>query len=109
MNQLEEALLDELTDGAEPKLLLRSRSRIDAGRWWLRNPVWICITENELILFAVARRRYVERVPLSLCKSSHYAAAMGVLVIDPAENLRIKHLSLTPRESLDVLDYLIKK
>lgn len=109
MNELESDLLEELTQGAEPKLLLRTRTRIDAGRWWLRNPVWICITENELILFAVARRRYVERASLSLCNSSHYAAATGVLVIDPAENLRIKHLSLTPRESLDVLDYLIKK
>lgn len=106
MNRLESALLDELTDGAEPELLLRSRTRIDAGRWWLRTPVWICITGSELILFAVARRQYVERVPLELCRSSHYAAITGELVIDPAESLRIKHLSLTPREALKVLDFL---
>lgn len=106
MNQVESALLDELTDGAEPELLLRSRTRIDAGRWWRRTPVWICITESELILFAVARRSYVERVPLDLCTASHYAATTGVLVIDPAETLRIKQLSLTPREALNVLDFL---
>ncbi|MFN4942899.1 MAG: hypothetical protein ACK5G9_03795, partial [Akkermansiaceae bacterium] len=77
MNQLESALLDELTNGGDPELLLRSRTRIDAGRWWRRNSVWICITKSELILFAVARRRYVERLPLADCRGSHYLAATG--------------------------------
>jgi hypothetical protein len=106
MTPTESALLKELTNGADPKLLLRTRTRIDCGRWWRRTPVWICITGNELILFAVARRRYVERVPLALCSASRYAAANGELVIDPAEILRIKHLALTPREALDVLEFL---
>jgi hypothetical protein len=109
MNQLEKALLDELTDGAEPKLLLRSRSRIDAGRWWRSTPVWICISESELILFAVARRRYVERVPLADCRSCHYTAATGELVINSAETLRMKRIRLTLREALDVIDFLTKK
>jgi hypothetical protein len=106
MNDLESALLDELTEGEDPELLLRSHTRIDAGRWWRRSCVWICITKSELILFAVARRRYVERVPLDLCLSSHYAPISGELVIDPVESLRIKHLALTPREALEVLHFL---
>lgn len=109
MNLLESALLEELTGGAEPRLLLRSRTRIDAGRWWRRTPVWICITDSELVLFAVARRTYLERVPLTDCRSSRYSAITGELVIDPAESLRIKHLSLTPREALDVMDSLKKQ
>ena len=109
MNQLETALLDELTEGCEPELLLRSRTRIDAGRWWRRNSVWICITKSELILFAVARRRYVERLPLADCHQSHYVAATGELVIDSSDTLRIKHVKLTPREALNVLDFLTKK
>lgn len=108
MNPTESALLKELTEGAEPKLLLRTRTRIDAGRWWRRNPVWLCITANELILFAVARRRYAERAPLADCHASHYAHATGELVIDPTETLRIKRLSLTPREALNALDFLKK-
>lgn len=106
MNGLESALQNELTGGAEPKLLLRTRTRIDAGRWWRSNPVWLCITANELILFAVARRRYAERVPLADCQASHYAHSTGELVIGPTETLRIKHLSLTPREALNALDFL---
>lgn len=109
MNELESALLDELTNGEEPKLLIRTRTRIDAGRWWLRTPVWLCITGNELILFAVARRCYTERIPLTDCHASHYAHASGELVIDPAESLRIKHLCLTPRDALNALDFLTKQ
>lgn len=108
MTQLESVLLKELTGGAEPKLLLRTRTRIDAGRWWRRTPVWLCITASELILFAVARRRYTERVPLADCQASHYAHSTGELVIDPTESLRIKRLSLTPREALNALDFLKK-
>jgi hypothetical protein len=106
MNGLESALLQELTGGAERKLLLRTRTRIDAGRWWRKTPVWLCITADELILFAVARRRYTGRAPLADCRSSHYAHATGELVINPTESLRIKRLSLTPREALDALDFL---
>lgn len=109
MNHLESALLDELTDEAEPKLLLRSRTRIDAGRWWRGTPVWICINGSELILFAVARRQYMERVPLTECHDSHYQAATGELVIDSAETLRMKRLKLTPREALNVIDFLTNK
>lgn len=108
MNGLESALLKELTGGAEPKLLLRTRTRIDAGRWWRSNPIWLCITADELILFAVARRRYTERIPLADCQASHYAHSTGELVIDPTESLRIKRLSLTPREALNALDFLKK-
>jgi hypothetical protein len=106
MNKKESALLQQLTGGAEPKFLLRTRSRIDAGRWWRSNPIWLCVSGDELILFAIARRRYVERVSLDLCKSSHYAPVTGEFVISPVETLEINHLSLTPREALDVLDFL---
>jgi hypothetical protein len=106
MNALESALLTELTGGAELKLLLRTRTRIDAGRWWRKTPVWLCITANELILFAVARRRFTERVLLSDCHTSHYTATTGELVIDSAQNLRMKRLNLTPRDALNVIEFL---
>ena len=106
MNELEEKLLREETGGAEPGLRIRTGTRIDLGRWWRSSPVWLCIVGNELILLAVARRRYFERVSLTDCRGSHYVHATGELVIDPTESLRIKRLSLSPREALDVLDFL---
>lgn len=109
MNELESALLQELTGGAEPKLLLRTRTRIDAGRWWCRTPVWLVVSGSELILFAVARRRYTERVTLADCHNSHYAATTGELVIDSAKTLRMKRIKLTPREALNAIDFLTNK
>jgi len=109
MNELESALLEELTNGSEPRLLLRTLTRIDAGRWWRSTPVWLCITDRELILFAVARRCYTERIPLSDCINSHYAHSSGELVIDPAETLHMKHVKLSPREALDAIDFLTHK
>lgn len=106
MNELEEKLLREETGGAEPKLRIRTGTRIDLGRWWRSNPVWLCVVGDELILLAVARRRYFERVSLADCRDSHYVHATGELVIDPTDALRIKHLSLSPRDALDVLDFL---
>lgn len=109
MNHLESALLDELTDGGDPELLLCSSTCIDAGRWWRRTPVWICITKSELILFAVASRRYVERVLRADCQDAHYLAFTGELVIDSAQTLRMKRIKLTPREALNVINHLVNK
>ena len=106
MNPKESALLQELTGGAEPKLLVRSRTRIDAGCWWRGTPVWLCITGNELLLFAVARRRYVDRVAIEDCHASHYSHAAGELMIKPSEKLRFGSFALSPKEALSVLDFL---
>jgi hypothetical protein len=106
MNELEERLLREETGGAEPRHRILTGTRIDLGRWWRSTPVWLCVVGNELVLLAVARRRYFERVPLAECQGSHYVHATGELVIDPTDALRIKHLSMSPREALEVLDFL---
>jgi len=104
MNELEEKLLRDETGGAGIKLRIRTGTRIDLGRWWRSSSVWLCVVGEELMLLAVARRRYFERVPLADCQASHYVHATGELVIDPADQLRIKHLSMSPREALEVLD-----
>ena len=106
MNELEQQLLRAECGAIDPKLCLRTGTKIDAGRWWCRTPVWLCVVGEELILLAVARRRYFERVKLADCQKSHYSHATGELVIEPTEQLRMKHLSLTPREALDVLPFL---
>ena len=109
MNRLEQQLLREETGDAEPRLCLRSRARIDAGRWWRRTPVWLCVMENELCMLAVARRRYVARIALSDCTASHYNHATGELVIVPGESLRFSRFPVSPREALRILSFLSKK
>lgn len=102
-NELEGLLWQEVAGGVEPRLRLRTGTRIDVGRWFRSNPVWLCVTASEVILLAVGRRRYAERVPISGCTASAYSHASGELVLSPAEGLRFKHLRMKPTEALKVL------
>ena len=106
MNRREQILLLEEFGETEPILRVRSRARIDAGRWWWRTPVWLCVVANELVMLAVARRRYIKRVPLADCQASHYNHATGELVIDPGVDLQFNRFPLTPRDALKILKLL---
>jgi len=104
MTLLEQSLLLEACGGREPRLLIRTRTRVDAGRWWRTTPLWLGIDGNDLFLLAVARRKYLERVPLADCHQSRYCHSSGLLMISPTERLRINHIAITPGEALRVLD-----
>ncbi len=104
MTPLETMLLHEACGGREPRLLQRTRTRVDAGRWWRTAPLWLAIDGDDLVLFAVARRKYLERVPLADCHASQYIHSTGQLSIAPTEALRIPQISLSPGEALRVLD-----
>jgi hypothetical protein len=99
-------LLLEATGGAELLLCLKTQTRLDAGCWWRRAPVWLCVTKEAVILLAVARRRYVERVLVKTCSESTYCAATGNLILSPVEGLEVSRLALSPAEALQVLRLL---
>ena len=99
-------MLQEVTDGVEPRLCLRTGTRIDAGRWWRRTPVWLCIMQEELILFAVAKRHYVQAAPIAACGETRYCHATGELVIAPVEGLEFDHLAMSPDNALKILSFL---
>lgn len=103
MNEMEKALLQETAGGAEQRLCLRTKTRVDAGRWWRSVPLWLCIAGDKLILLAVARRRYIQCVPLSDCALSEYCHATGELIIKPVEGLEFDHIAISPAEALKVL------
>ncbi|MFT4548764.1 MAG: hypothetical protein ACI8XO_001426 [Verrucomicrobiales bacterium] len=110
MNQRERQLLhEEVGDKAEARLCVRSRARIDAGRWWRRTPVWLCVVADELVMLAVARRRYVARVAIANCQQSHYNHATGELVIEPGEALQFSKFPLSPRDALGIIDLIQSK
>lgn len=106
LNEKEIALLQEATAGREPRLCLRTKTRIDAGRWWWPAPVWLCVMQDDVIVLAVARRRYLQRVPLAECAGSYYCHATGELVLAPVESLEIRQLALSPAEALQALGAL---
>jgi len=58
MNSVEKAVLRAEAGDTTPRLVIRSATRIDAGRWWRRTPLLLAVMEGELVVFAGARRRY---------------------------------------------------
>jgi hypothetical protein len=106
MTPLEQALLGEVIGPAEPLVLLRTRTRIDTGRWWRTSPLWLAVMQKESIVFAVGRRRYLERIPVAACHGSFYNHATGELVLSPAESLRFRQLRMKPSEALRILSLL---
>jgi len=103
MNQLEQQLLQETIGGGDPQLAVRTRTRIDTGRWWWPTRAWLCVMADELVVLAVSRRRYVSRTPLADCAATHYCHTTGELVIEPVEGLAFDRFRVTPREALGVL------
>lgn len=106
MNPLEQQLLQSETGAAEPRLRVRSGTRVDTGRWWRRSPLWLCVTDDELILLAVARRRFFARIPLRDAHASRYHHATGELVIEPGEELPLNRFKLPPEDALPILDLI---
>lgn len=106
MNSLEQQLLQTETGTAEPRLCIRSGTRVDTGRWWRRSPVWLCVTDHELIMLAVARRRFFARIALREAGASRYHHASGELVIEPGEALPLQSFKLAVPEALRILDLI---
>lgn len=106
MNELEQQLLREQVGVNKATLSIRCRAKIDAGRWWRKTPLWLCVVEDELVMLAVARRSYAEKIAIAECPDSHYNPATGELVIEPGENLRFNRFKITLREAIQILKIL---
>jgi hypothetical protein len=104
LNSLEHTALIEETNGAEPLLSVRSDTRVDTGRWWRRSRLWICVTKNDVVVLAAARRIYIQRFAIADCQGSHYCHTTGQLVIEAGEELRHSRLAMSPVDALDVLN-----
>jgi len=101
---LEKQLLESECGDTPPRLCIRSRTRVDAGRWWRRTPLWVCVTDSALVLQALARRKFIAQVPLVDCRASRYCAETGELVLAPVDgSVAFPRIRVTPREALSVL------
>ena len=103
MNANERAILSSQTSGKEPKLSVRSSTRIDAGLWWRRSRLWVCVMEQDVVILAAARRHYIQRFPIADCQASHYCHTTGELIIEAGEDLQFKRLRMSPKDALRVL------
>ena len=106
LNPLEQQLLHAEIGDAGPRLCIRSNTRIDTGRWWRPSPLWLCVTDDELIMFAVARRKYLARIALRDIRASRYHHATGEVVIEPGEALLHDRFKLDLSDALRILNLI---
>lgn len=96
----------ETGSDTDPLLCLQSDTRVDAGSWLKKAPVWLCITEDRVVVVVAGRRHHVASVPRAECKASRYDHATGDVVIEPGDSLRFNRLAFKPREALHILHCL---
>lgn len=107
-NRLERELLREQVGEAQPRLAVRTSTKVDGGRWWRRTPAWICVMAEEVVLLAIARRRFVERRSIKDCAGSYFNHSTGELVI-PDESLELNHFAISPSLAIRLLNLLHTK
>lgn len=105
-NQVRDVLTAETGSEDDPVLCLRSHTRVDAGSWITKTPVWLCITKDRVVVIVVGRRDHVASVPRAACKGSRYDHASGEVVIEPGEALLFDRLAFPPKEALRILHLL---
>ncbi|MBI1337213.1 MAG: hypothetical protein GC164_09660 [Phycisphaera sp.] len=106
MNTLERELLRGQVGEESPRLMLRTGTRVDAGSWLRGAPLWLCVMSDDLVLLAVSRRRYVQKIPLDHCRASRYCAMTGELILEPVDTLRYPRLALEPADALRALQMI---
>ena len=106
LNSRERDILNAEIGDVEPRIVVRSETRIDTGRWWSRSPLWVCVTEQDVVVLAATRRSYLQRFPIKFCRDSHYCHVTGELVIEAGEDLRFNRLAMSPTDALRVLESL---
>jgi len=106
LNEREQLLLESEAGSSEPRLKLCTDTQIDVGLWWRKRPLWLCVLEDEILILAVGRRRYSERVSIADCQNSHYNPTSGELVIEPSDALRFPRLKMPSSQALNVLKFL---
>jgi len=103
MNAVEKAVLHAEVGDSMPRLVIRSNTRIDTGRWWWRSPLLLAVMEEELVIFAGARRRYACRIAFDSCRQSVYDHGSRELVLAPVEGLEHKRVGMSVSDALRVL------
>jgi hypothetical protein len=105
-NKERELLTEEAGEDIEPRLSLRSQTKVDTGGWFGSTPLWLAVSEDEIFVLANGKRPYFERVSLQDCNETHYNPATGEIIIAPTEGLICNQLAFSPSEAMELLQTL---
>ncbi len=109
MSRQERELLQEMAGEAPVYYLVHSESRVDVGHWFSRGALWAATTDTELVLFAVGKRPFFEKVPFAYLRKSMYNHVTGEVILAPAESTRVHGVKVTPEQGYQVLAQIYKE
>jgi len=109
LNAQEQQLLKNTIGNETVRKQVRTATSIDVGLWWRQKPLWLVITDHMVVVFAIARRKYIEQVPLACCSAAHYSPAGGELVISSQPALRFPRLKMPASTALEVIELIEAK
>ena len=68
LNSREQDLLRAEIGAVEPRVMVRSSTRgLIRDCWWCRTPLWVCVTEHDVIMSSLLRGgSYLQRLTQSL-------------------------------------------
>jgi len=98
--------LDSAVGNSPVYFVQKSRTKVDVGSWLLKRPVWVCLLQRELLLFASGSKPFVERIPLEDLHQSQYNHVTGEVVLAPAASAGVSRLKIPPLEALEVLSHI---
>ena len=87
----------------------KTGTKVDVGYWLGKRRIWLCVLEREMLLFALGRRPYVERIALQELGETQYNHVTGELVLAPAETASVGALKLAPLAALEILAHLVEQ
>ena len=89
-------LLREHCNPDDAREMVRSRTAIDVGLWFRWRRIWVCGTDDRLVLFAEGPRPYVQAASYRELRTSFYCHPSGELVCVPAPDLAVHSLAMGP-------------
>jgi hypothetical protein len=92
----------------EPQLIVRSKTHVDTGGWLWSSPLWVCVTDQNVVVMAASRRHFVHCEPISECQKSFYCHIGGELVILASEEFKFNRLRMSPVRGLSVIEAINK-
>jgi len=104
LRRAERRLLEEACGAGAEQFVLLTRSRVDVGQWLSRGRLWLAWTDGALLLFAMGKRPFVERLAAADLAESLYNPVTAELVLLPAAEARQRTVRVAPVEGWNLLE-----
>jgi hypothetical protein len=103
LTSAEGRLYRELCGSDRVVLLLLTESMAEVGLWMWKRRVWLCVTDQALVLFAEGRKPIAQRTPYAHIGESLFNHVTGELVLAPDRKYRLGRVKLQPKDGYQVL------